>query len=62
MAQMRIKSYKRQVAEELKGARQRRRFRRNQVFGLLLLAAGILLWRLYHTNPTWIFPQGWWRP
>jgi hypothetical protein len=43
-------------------ARQERLFRRNQVFGLLIIAAAIVLWWLFHTNPAWIFPPGWWRP
>jgi hypothetical protein len=25
------------------------------------VAAAILLFRLLHTNPKWIFPTGWWR-
>jgi hypothetical protein len=28
----------------------------------LIIAAAILIWRLFHTNPAWIFPSGWWRP
>jgi hypothetical protein len=28
----------------------------------LLVAAAILAWWLFHTNPAWIFPPGWWRP
>ena len=41
---------------------QGRAFRRNQTFGLLIIAAAILAWWLFHTNPKWIFPSGWWRP
>jgi hypothetical protein len=40
---------------------QRKAFKRNQVFGLMLVAAAILVWWLFHTNPGWIFPPGWWR-
>jgi hypothetical protein len=29
---------------------------------LLIIAAAILVWWLFHTNPRWIFPPGWWRP
>jgi hypothetical protein len=36
-------------------------FRRNQAFALVALAAGICLWWLFHTNPKWILPAGWWR-
>jgi hypothetical protein len=50
------------VAEKERRRRQLRLYRRNQVFGLLLVAAAILLFRLLHTNPRWIFPTGWWRP
>jgi hypothetical protein len=62
MVQPRIKPYKQQAEERARRAGQRRIFRRNQVFGLLLVAAAILIWRLFHTNPAWIFPPGWWRP
>ena len=51
-----------QVAEDERREIQRRAFRRNQVFGLLIIAAAILVWWLFHTNPKWIFPPGWWRP
>jgi hypothetical protein len=42
--------------------RQARSFRRNQIFGVLLVAAAILLAALLRTNPQWIFTPGWWRP
>jgi hypothetical protein len=50
------------VAEKTRRARQTRVYRRNQIFGLVMLAAAICLWWLFHTNPKWIFPPGWWRP
>ena len=62
MVESRIKPFKQQVAEQARRAEQRRVFRRNQALGLLLVAAVILIWRLFHTNPAWIFPPGWWRP
>jgi hypothetical protein len=62
VAQRRIKPYLQQQAEDTSRARQRRVFRRNQVFGLLIVAAAICAWWLFHTNPRWIFPAGWWRP
>ncbi len=62
MVQQRIKPYKQQADEQARRAEQRRIFRRNQAFGLLLVAAAILIWRLFHTNPAWILPAGWWRP
>ena len=61
MVESRIKPFAQQVAEEARRARQRQIFRRNQVFGLLIIAALILAWWLFHTNPKWIFPAGWWR-
>ena len=62
MVQTRIKPYHQQVAEKARRGEQTRVYRRNQAFGLVLLAAAILLWWLFHTNPKWIFPPGWWRP
>lgn len=61
VADTRIKPYQQQVAEQQARARQARAFRRNQIFGLLILAAAVCLWWLSHTNPRWIFPPGWWR-
>jgi len=58
----RIKPHLEQVAQDERRAEQSRAFRRNQVFGLVLLAAAICAWWLFHTNPKWIFPPGWWRP
>ena len=62
MVQTRIKPFRERVAEHARRAEQTRVFRRNQVIGLLILAGVIVLWRLFHTNPAWIFPPGWWRP
>jgi hypothetical protein len=61
MAQTRIKPYLQEAAEKMRREQQRRVYRRYQVFGLLLVAAAILVWGLVHTNPKWIFPAGWWR-
>jgi hypothetical protein len=61
MVQTRIKPYFQEVDEKERRRRQLRVYRRNQVFGLLLVGAAILLFRLLHTNPKWIFPTGWWR-
>jgi hypothetical protein len=58
----RIKPIVEQNAEAAGRAAQQRTARRNQVFGLVLLAAAICAWWLFHTNPKWIFPAGWWRP
>jgi hypothetical protein len=58
----RIKPHREQVAAQEKRDEQRRVYVRNQVFGLVLVAVLICLWWLFHTNPRWIFPPGWWRP
>jgi len=62
MVERRIKPFQQQLAEEQRRIEQLRTFRRNQGFGLLIVAAVILVWWLFHTNPGWIFPPGWWRP
>lgn len=56
-----IRPYLEQRTAEEHRAAQRRRFARNQVLGLVLLAACVLVWWLMHSNPRWIFPPGWWR-
>jgi hypothetical protein len=61
MVETRIKPYDQQQAEKARREELRRVYRRNQVFGLLLVAAAICAWWLLHTNPRWIFPPGWWR-
>ena len=61
MVERRIKPYNEEQAEKAARAEQTRVFRRNQVFGLIIVAAAICLWWLLHTNPKWIFPPGWWR-
>ena len=62
MVETRIKPYREQLAEEERREEQRRATRRNQAFGLVMVAAAICIWWLFHTNPRWIFPAGWWRP
>lgn len=62
MVERRIKPYFEQQAETEQRVAQAHAYRRNQVIGLVLLAAAILGWWLWHTNPKWIFPPGWWRP
>jgi hypothetical protein len=61
MVETRIKPHYQQQAEQEARARQMRAFRRNQIVGLVILAGLVCLWWLDHTNPTWIFPAGWWR-
>ena len=62
MVQTRIKPYLQQVTEKARRAEHARVYRRNQTLGLVMVAAAILVWWLFHTNPNWIFPPGWWRP
>jgi len=62
MVQTRIKPYDQLVAEASRRVAQTRVYRRNQAFGLLMVAAAILLWWLFHTHSNWIFTPGWWRP
>jgi hypothetical protein len=62
MVETRIKPHVEQVAEREAREEQRRLYRRNQALGLVVIAALILVWWLFHTNPRWIFPPGWWRP
>jgi hypothetical protein len=62
VVERRIQPYAEQQAAAQRRARQLHAFRRNQALGLVLLAILIVLWRLFHTNPAWLFPRGWWRP
>jgi len=61
MVDTRIKPYYQQQAEKEARERQSLAFRRNQIFGLVIVAGLVCLWWLLHTNPKWIFPAGWWR-
>jgi hypothetical protein len=61
MAQTPIKPYFQEAPRKARRERQREIYLRYQVFGLLLVAAAILVWGLLHTHPNWIFPPGWWR-
>jgi hypothetical protein len=62
MVETRIKPHLQQAAETARRREQTWVYRRNVVFGLLLVAAAILIVSLLRTNPRWIFPSGWWRP
>ncbi|HUN83559.1 MAG TPA: hypothetical protein VMU48_04230 [Terracidiphilus sp.] len=62
MVETRIKPHREQVAAEERREEQRGATRRNQILGMLILGAVILTWWLFHTNPRWIFPAGWWHP
>jgi hypothetical protein len=62
MVQTRIKPHFQEAAEKVQRREQMWVYRRNRVFGLLLVAAAILIVWLLRTNPKWIFPPGWWRP
>jgi len=58
----RIKPYLKQKEEDDARKEQLHVYRRNQAFGVILLAVAICAWWLFHTNPRWVFPPGWWRP
>jgi hypothetical protein len=62
MTENRIKPHLERATEQERRIHQKRLYRRNQVFGLLIIAAVIVAWWLFHTKPEWIFPPGWWRP
>jgi hypothetical protein len=62
MVETRIKPYFQEVEEKAARDAQTRVYRRNQAIGLVLVAAAILVFWLFRTNPKWIFPPGWWRP
>jgi hypothetical protein len=62
MVERRIKPHFEAVAEQSRRQEQTRLYRRNQIFGMVLIGALITAYWLFHTNPRWIFPPGWWRP
>jgi hypothetical protein len=61
MVERRMRPYLEQVALRERREELRRLSRRNQALGLVLIAAAIFVWWLFHTRPGWIFPSGWWR-
>lgn len=62
MVETRIKPHQQEQAERARREQQTHLFRRNQTFGLLIVAAAIFIWWLVHTRPGWVLPAGWWRP
>jgi hypothetical protein len=62
MVQTHIKPYHQQMLEKTRREEQSHLYLRNQVLGMVLLAGAILVWWLFATNLSWIFPPGWWRP
>jgi hypothetical protein len=62
VVETRIKPYFQERTEREQRAAQTRVYKRNQAVGLVLVAAAILAFWLFRTNPKWIFPPGWWRP
>jgi hypothetical protein len=62
MVERRIKPYLQEQSEKARRVEQSRISRRNQAIGLVLVAAAVLIFWLFRTNPLWIFPVGWWRP
>lgn len=61
MVENRIQSHRQKSTEREVREQQTYAFQRNQVIGLVIVAGGVCLWWLLHTNPKWIFPAGWWR-
>ena len=61
VSKFRIKPLNEQRRQAMSRDRQRARFRGVQAFGLLAVAALVLLYRLLHTPEGWLFPRGWWR-
>lgn len=61
MVQLHITPYNEQIAEREQRERQVALFRRRQVFGLLIVAAAILVYWLIRGRHDWLFPPGWWR-
>ena len=60
MVDQRIKPHAQQQVGVARRDQQARVFRRNQVFGLLILAAAIILFWLLRAPRGWAFPVGWW--
>ena len=56
-----LESFAVQQLRQLRREDQRKAFHRNQAIGLLLAAAAVLAYRVFHTPSGWLFPQGWWR-
>jgi hypothetical protein len=61
VSKFRIKPLNEQRRQAMSREKQRARFRGVQAFGLLVVAALVLLYRLLHTPEGWLFPRGWWR-
>ncbi len=61
MGDRRIQPYLEQKKAEERRAAQLRAFRRNQAFGLLIIAAAILAWCYFRANKSWIWTPDWWR-
>lgn len=61
MVEQRIKPYAEKELGTAHRERQTREFRRNQVLGLLILAAAIVVFWLIRAPRGWAFPAGWWR-
>jgi len=61
MVDTRIKPNAEREAAQARREQQRRIFRRNQTFGMILLIAAIVIFWLVRTPRGWAFPAGWWR-
>ena len=57
----RLRSLDVEQDREARRERQRRLFGRNQMIGLLVVALGVLVYRLLVIPAGMLFPVGWWR-
>lgn len=56
-----LKSHQEEREAADRRAEQRQLFRRNQMLGLLLVAAAVLAWGMLRAPKGWLFPPGWWK-
>lgn len=56
-----LKSSQAERDAEARRRAQRRLFERNQMLGLLLVAAAVIAWGMLRAPKGWLFPPGWWR-
>lgn len=56
-----LKSHQEEREAANRRAEQRQLFRRNQMLGLLLVAAAVLAWGMLRAPKGWLFPPGWWK-
>ena len=55
------KNHQAELEADEQRAKQGNLFRRNQMLGLLLVAAAVLAWGMLRAPKGWLFPPGWWK-